>query len=436
MQNLAPNTISVTACSEPFLEVSRPLAGRRRSSSAAQAFSASFQIDAQHHSLDIRSLPFSTRARNILGASQVRILGNLHDTPFTRIRDARNCGAKSFSEILRVLSPYCVKVPSGIPSSVHKAPAVDKPFSIPEQAREWPLKLLPISARLEHVLTRLKMAKLADLHGLNPSVIEGTPDCGVRTATKMRELLGRIQRGEFGRSRQSTGMSPALFLVTRIDEFVSSLPEPRREILCRRLGASEAPWTLMKIGKKFDMTRERVRQIVNLLTDEALRFGGPPMATTLNEMADELLGRALPLTPQLIERRLGASSGKFRQGMAFHARMIELLCPRIPAWPEGPEPAAHRARESEAVLRALTHWVRMKPGPTPFAEVLTGIREGGFTCSPTDFLHALRYTLAFEFDFSDPEKPTVAARIRAMRRWMPGEEAEPTKASASDGQVT
>lgn len=425
----------MTACPEPPTGVSPKPVGRRRRSSTAQGSSSSFQIDAQHHSRDIHSLPFSTRARNILAASQVRILGDLHNAPLTRIRDARNCGAKSFSEILRVLAPWFVKAPSGTSTPARKAPPGNKPFSIPEEGRGWPLKLLPISARLEHVLTRLKMTKLGDLHGLDPSAIEGSPDCGVRTATEIRELMGRIQRGDFGRSRQSTGMSPALFLVTRIHEFVDSLPEPRREILCRRLGASEAPWTLMKIGQKFDMTRERVRQIVNLLADEALRFGGPPMAATLEEMADELIGKVLPLTPQLLEQRLGASPEKRRQGLVFHARMIELLCPRMPVWPEGPEPAAHRARESEAVLRTLAHWVRVKPGPTPFAEVLAGIREGGFTCSPSDFLHALKHALGLDIDFSDPEKPRVAARARALRRWTPGEEAEPAKVPAPDGQV-
>jgi hypothetical protein len=424
--------ISVTACPETGVPLPpKPAGRRRRAGTRAAGEDPTFQIDPAHHGLPISSLPFSTRARNILASSQVKTLGDLHGAPLGRVRDARNCGTKSFLEMLRVLAPYVGK--GGLPGAPRKPSTPEKPFSVPETARGWPLKLLPISARLEHVLTRLKMAKLGDLHGVDPASLEAAPDCGVRTATEIRELLGRIQRGEFGKPRESTSMSPSLFLVTRIDEFVDSLPEPRREILCRRLGATDTPWTLMKIGQKFGMTRERVRQIVNLLADEALRFGGPPMAATLDEMADELVGKVLPLTPRLLEERLGPAAAKRRFGLVFHARMIELLCPRMPAWPEGPEPAAHRARESEAILQTLVHWVRVHPAPTPFATVLAGIREEGFTCSPAAFLQALRHAVPFALDFADPEKPTLAPGRRGARRWTPGEEAKAPEPSPAGG---
>jgi len=374
-----------------------------------------FQIDPSHHGLAVSSLPFSTRARNILTDCQVKLIGDLHNTPLARVRGARNSGSKSFVEILRVLAPYWQR---GAEIKASRKKVSEASFHVPESARDWPLRQLPISARLEHILTRLKIEKLGDLSRISPSTLAATPDCGMRTTIEAREFLGRIQRGEFGNPRQSTGMSLPLFLVTRIDEFMDSLSEPRREIFCRRLGAADAPWTLMRIGQKFNMTRERVRQIVNLLANEALRFGGPPMASALEEMTEEQLAKVVPYTPELLEARLGASAAKRRYGLAFYLRALEMLAPRAPIWPKGAEPAPHRARESEAILQTLAHWMRVHPEPTVFATLLAGIREeSGFACTPAALLRALRYAVGFAFDFSEPEKPTLMGGRRVLRRW-------------------
>lgn len=333
-----------------------------------------------------------------------------------------------------MLAPYWAR---GAELEAFRKKTSETNFAVPEAARGWPLKQLPISSRLEHVLTRLKIEKLGDLTKISPAILSATPDCGIRTSTEIREFLGRVQRGEFGKPRSSTGLSLPLYLVTRLDEFVDSLAEPRREIFCRRLGAADAPWTLMRIGQKFKMTRERVRQIVNLLLDEALRFSGPPMAAALDEMADELLAKVVPYTPELLEARLGASAAKRRYGLAFYLRMLEALCPRAPIWPEGAEPAPHRTRESEAILQTLAHWVRVHPEPTVFASLLAGIRdESGFACTPAALLRALRYAVGFTCDFSNPEKPTLLGGRRALRRWGATREEPHAQDPAADGSST
>ena len=54
----------------------------------------------------------------------------------------------------------------------------------------------------------------------------------------------------------------SILLREQIDELLKSLTERERSVLCLRFGLKDGkPRTLEEVGKYFDVTRERIRQI-------------------------------------------------------------------------------------------------------------------------------------------------------------------------------
>ncbi len=257
---------------------------------------STLQLSPLYAALKITQIGLSTRARNVLGRLGVQTVGDFRRLTPRQIDKAQHCGIKSRREIFRVVQRYSPSPTfiSGEKSFSMRSPPVN--LSIPELARKWPLHLLPISVRLENVLQRLHCRTLGDLKGISSAMIATSPNCGTRTVSELASFLKRVRQGKFGTPREQTKLAPLPYVVRQVDLFVEDLPAQDRTILESRLGASGKPLSLNAIGQRFHMTRERVRQIVNLLVDQALRAGGPPLAATLREFAEELTKKNLPLT--------------------------------------------------------------------------------------------------------------------------------------------
>jgi RNA polymerase primary sigma factor len=74
------------------------------------------------------------------------------------------------------------------------------------------------------------------------------------------ETLGDYLADE--RSPSPEGDCDALSRRKQIDEWISELTDAERKVVELRYGLNdESPWTLNSIGKRFGITRERVRQI-------------------------------------------------------------------------------------------------------------------------------------------------------------------------------
>jgi hypothetical protein len=377
-----------------------------------------FKIHPSHASRRINLLPLSTRARNVLKSAGWETLGDLNGESFSKLLESRNCGQKTYEEILKVGEMFSHA--EGLLHSKdqeHSAAAGIKVITVPTEARSWPVDLLPFSVRLRHVIEKLECRTLGDIHGLSYTALTEMPDCGVRTLQELCDFIARIEKGEFGASHRDLGKAPAAFLASTMDRYSEGLREQQKEIFLDRLGANGEPQTLLAVGKKFDMTRERVRQIMNVLAENAKRYGGPPFDLCLQEFSKELNEKVLPLTPALFEVMLKAGDYKPKHLSAFYIRILGWLSADVSMWPVGQTPAAYRQPNHEKVISHLKEWFKRKTEPVKLVEAYQGLKETGFEGTPFQFLEAIRFAAEFAINLDDPNNPVIHPPVEAPRRW-------------------
>lgn len=362
----------------------------------------------------IRHLSLSTRARNVLKSIGVKTLSNLHEIPHDQILGSKSCGIKTYEEIVRAIRDS-KDHPNHVSSS--STDHSQKPIQIPEEARSWPVHLLPLSTRLQNALRRLHCQKLEDIHHLSYRIFMEMPDCGNRTLTELRNFVSKIEEGEFGISHECSGQAPANFLVSSIDAFLASIDHRSRSIFMDRAGAYTEPMTLMKVGQKYSMTRERIRQIIDLLTKRCLRFGGPPFAHCINSFAQELNHQVLPLTPLLFEKLLDPQQKKPEHSLSFYIRLIGWLSPELSVWPIGQTPAAYRIPKQEQIIQSLKRWFTGRTSLVKTSQVYQDLQKTDPSFSAFEFLEALKFAAEFEIDLKDPFNPLIHPPIAIPRRW-------------------
>lgn len=371
------------------------------------------QIHSSHFEQSIDSLSLSTRAYNVLKQMGVSKLSDLNGLPYQKVLEPKNCGRKTYEEVIRMLAVFA-EAEGGKSENANGHTDEQRFIVIPPQAFSWPLDQLPFSARLCHVLERLQCKVLADVQRFSFEALNQMPDCGTRTVSELKLFLERVRSGEFGAPRTLAGLSPSAFAVFQMDDFLQALPEQQKAILMDRLGASGDPMTLMSIGEKFSMTRERIRQIVNLLLKKALQFGGPPLARALEEMTNELSTSVIPLTPGLLKVLMGQQDRTPRYELPFYVRLLGWLAPRLPAWPVGQTPAAYRTARQEEIISGLKVWFQSQTLPVAMAEVFRHASSGA---SPFEFLEALRFAAEFPLHLEDPRNPMISPPVATPRRW-------------------
>lgn len=374
-----------------------------------------FRIEGSHPNQPLTLL--STRARNMLKAVGIESLRDFDGVQHQRILEHKNCGYKTYDQIVRFAEAFAL--PPGTTSNGKEVAAGlgRRRLNIPEKARCWEIIELPFSPRLRHAMERLNCRTLGDLQGLPRDLLTRMPDCGVRTRNELRNFLQRVEKGDFGTARDERNESVAAFLVSKIDSFLQSLPRREHGILIDRVGASDDPMTLMNVGRKYGMTRERVRQIVNEAVDAMLRDGGPPFARCLKDLSTELDQNIWPLTPALLERLLAAPAKAPELSMAFYLRLLGWLSPTISVWVTGQDPAAYRTTGQERVIRRLKEWFEGHETPVRAVKAYRGITEGDFRCTPGEFLDALRFAAEFGVDLTDPISPRIHPPVKSPGRW-------------------
>src|SRR5207247_2611579 len=156
---------------------------------------------------------------------------------------------------------------------------------------------------------------------------------------------------------------------------------------------------------------------MNMLVERSRRFGGPPFAQCLEEFTKELNSKILPLTSALLGDFLKSNEYRPKHLLPFYIRMIGWTSPGISIWPVGQTPAAYRQPAHERIILRLKEWFKKKREPMKFVEAYHGIQEGGFQCTPFQFLEAVRFAAEFEIKLSDPNVPMISPPVEAPRRW-------------------
>lgn len=158
---------------------------------------------------------------------------------------------------------------------------------------------LPISTRARNVLKEMRIKTVNDLAQLSPGTLAGVENCGKKTIKELAMLLKgyfaslpssgmdfyRNTRSIWLRYATSAGVSdrrslpifalePQMHPVLEVIEIaIGGLHDRSSSILTRRMGLSsgQSRKTLEAIGREFQLTRERVRQIVDAALKLILR---------------------------------------------------------------------------------------------------------------------------------------------------------------------
>ena len=161
----------------------------------------------------------------------------------------------------------------------------DDLFESDESLLRYPLSRLSLSVRSRNCLAYAKIATLGDLAEQTESSLRVIPNFGTTSLEEVKAVLAafNLDLGSkvptkkshvedlFGKLNEPDETIDEInFKLYNIDQsslesvlrsFKNSLTEREFEIFSARVGLDEKPLTLDAIGQKFDVTRERVRQV-------------------------------------------------------------------------------------------------------------------------------------------------------------------------------
>lgn len=221
---------------------------------------ALFNVPESVRNLRFCDLPISVRLANLLADMQLHCLGDLHGRPHEELLRKRFFGKRTLAELKRLVEQAAV----GDGLLLPPFSPLRRPFlcSVPESIRSLPFRDLPLSARLAKVLANLNLHCFGDFHDRPYRDLLLVANCGKKTLAELERLIVCATAGDFTPPAEAPA-DLARERVRTLDDLLATRPERDREILCCRLTASaDAPPTLKKVGQKFGVTRERVRQIV------------------------------------------------------------------------------------------------------------------------------------------------------------------------------
>ena len=369
----------------------------------------------------LATFPVSVRLLHIFGSKKFRLAGDLHGHALSDFRSYRNCGKKTLDEVRELVRAiqhaHRATASAGQTGLViHEAPppVVADAFFVPPHLYNLSLFDLPLSVRLEGVLQRKGVSCLGDLHGVPLRELKATGNCGEKTISEIIHLIQQAAAGEF--NMKAEGAWNPGELVRTLDALVADLPDRNEKILVLRLGgkSDEVP-TLEEAGAKFRLTRERVRQIVDLSIERIRKAGSRRLRSYLEHVEKLCCEEVCPLTPAVLKHWLEQSPAAGRFGLAFYVRLLAELSSAIPAWPAGQDASSSRKGYSEEIELALEAVLREGLQSVPLAEALLRLRSGAnvHNVQATEFLATLQHSQQFKVEFPQPAAPVVRLEKRS-----------------------
>jgi hypothetical protein len=271
---------------------------------------------------------------------------------------------------------------------------------------------LPLSVRAEKALTKLRVRCPADLEGLTASALTDVGNCGKKTVREIQTLLQRFRAGEFDITPATLRKMTSFDLLARIDEALRQMPQRDRDILALRLaGSGRRPAGLQTIADQFQISHQRVSQIVSTTLHQCGRGGGPKSKALLHALAVWCRQQVCPLTPGLF-RKWGPKPWPLRYHPQFYARVLAELAPGIPAWPEGQKRVQRADERLESIARALESYLQ-KAGKASLRTAFEAIRAAPRLrkTTPEEFLLALKQSRRLMVRFPEPDRPEVRLRF-------------------------
>jgi hypothetical protein len=300
-------------------------------------------------------------------------------------------------------------------------PKLGTRISIPANVSHFNPFEFPSSARLEGLFRRKGYTCLGDLHGVALADLRNFGNCGPRTIAELEDLIKQVTAGQYTVPEDCLSPANVAIMLRQLDETIAGLDAREREILLLRVGATKDGrfWTLRKVGNKFHLTRERVRQIMELILPFVRKAGGPGLAAQLRAIADTCIDKVCPLTPQLLAEWLPPGKAPGRYPLPVYVHLLGELHPEIPAWPAGQEHRTDpRPGQQEVAVKALRNILQQGEWRLPLraAYKRTTAQPNLHELSVGDFLSGLKYARGVAVEFPKPDQPRVRLRWLAATK--------------------
>ena len=200
-----------------------------------------------------------------------------------------------------------------------------------------------------------------------------------------------------------------LELLQVLERGLETLSPFHRSVVCFRVGADGGPaLSISATGRRVHRSLFRIRVVLRKAQEHLRKLDGPRVPELLRLLKQSWLPPVCPLTPALLQRWTGRAKGDFQLPPAAQVRLIALVEPGIPCWPDPPKTRAPRSRgEPSAVERWLERHLKKHGGTvavsSAFADILN--EPGWEDLGPEEFLAELRTLRRLTVDFPDPEVP-------------------------------
>jgi len=292
-------------------------------------------------------------------------------------------------------------------------------INIPPNAKDWPLDKMPLSVRLAGVLDRMGLKLLGDLHGIAYEQINSMRNCGKTSILELKNLIDRVQAGEFDYVKIK-GFSVEN-LIQLLEKSLAEIPKRERDMILHRMGGfSNKPLTLEEIGKKYGLTRERVRQVVDLMLNKLYRSGGPAVDYLLKKISEKCLENVMPLTTALLEKWLGPKKDQCKYPLGFYVRLFGNLNPDVPDWADGQKPYPNLDSRTKDIVKPSLDMLRAQISPLPLKDIYLALKEKNqpINLNAGEFLRAIRQAASIIVEYPEPDKPVARLANLRIHDWV------------------
>lgn len=384
--------------------------------------SQKISIPFEAHEWKTENLPISIRLWHVLQIFDCRKLGDLHGKSYKEIFNMKDCGRKTILElrdfIVQLQSADSVRHLSNL-IEIGKIEKKEKRQSetiyIPQESRGLPLSSFPFSTRLTNVFLNSDFRLLGDLHGFPLNKLKTLRNCGLDTILELKDFVGKIQKGQFQMEPTLTeiAITPTNLnlaqLIEFIDNFLAEFSPRDQDILGLRFGATSGkPLTLEEIGGRYELTRERVRQIESRAVKKLKFRLGQAGDRLFGQLHRDCLAAVCPLTPDLLVYWAEKDASDFCFSPSFYLKLLAELAPDIPALVEGQiSQGQPRNERYSKISQAIKEMVRQHYAPVSLVKVFEQLRNSISDLNEKDFLDALEFSNNLALSFDVPDKPAI-----------------------------
>ena len=236
------------------------------------------QIPEADRQRQIAHLGLSTTLKHALTFNNFHILGQLDGMSYRDIAQLKRCGPRCLKELKSLVGQLHPQAGMVDPSPEPVGPVV----RIPELARAFKLADLPISHRLERVLTLAGYKTMGDVDGVPIAQLYDMESCGRKCVNELLDLAQRAGDGEFSPRTDLNASALWQDMAMVVDTSIRAFSPRNRSLLWHRIhGIAGVPPPLERLGHHFGVSTERARQIVQECLLKIRRSAGPRLVEAL-----------------------------------------------------------------------------------------------------------------------------------------------------------